>query len=185
MNERKGMERISERVRIEEGATGLRVRIAAYRESAKQRILTLWVVLWSLCGLFVAAQLFTAIPGQQKLILIVFLAFWGYFEYMALYALIWRYSGEEELRIGEGELLIESRILSKKKAARYALSKVKALRVIEHEEEAFRTQLESAYYVLGRPMLGFEYDGTPVRFGEKLSETEAKELATRLNRTLS
>lgn len=174
------MEKIGERIRIEDGAKSPLIRILPYYERWKQRLLITWLILWSFCGLFVASRLFVDVPAEEKVTYFVFLAFWAYFEYMALYAALWRSYGEERLWLEDGEMLLSRSIGKRERTYRYPLHELGELRLTDLKEGSFADHFDDSYYVIGRMRLEMEYGDKMVRFGEKLSEQDARDLKKRL-----
>lgn len=184
MNKRKDNV-ISDRILVEEEEGALVVRIRPFQESFKQGLLTLWTFLWSFCGLVVLYFLLLGtMPREEKLVLFVFLVFWGYFEYMGLRAFFWRRSGMERIRIDEEGVRIEQDAPFFHRRAHYSPGELRDLRFIENEEPSFQQQFENAYYVVGGFTLEFIGSGRRAPFGEKLEEGEAKKLHSLLKNRL-
>lgn len=170
-------EKIGERIRLQnaEGG-GYVVRILPYYEKSKQWLLGLWLLGLTLCGLYVLFRtFFSADPAEQKLAYVVFLAFFAYFGYMALYAFLWRLYGEEQLWVENGELLYRRKLFGAGKQFRFSTEGLDP-ELVDHDEQAFKTHFEAAYYVIGKEALQFRVRGSVQRFGEKLTPEEAKRL---------
>lgn len=176
--------KIGERVLIRnEEDGGYVVELLPYYEGSKQWLLGAWTFALTLCGLYIFFRTFSDDPAEQKLVYIVFLAFFGYFEYMALYAFFWRLQGKEELRVGNGELRIRSGAF-KIKEERIPFEAIKRIGPVHYDEGAFKTQFESAYYVVGMEGLEVELSDKKLRFGEKLDEKDTKALLKRLDKSI-
>jgi hypothetical protein len=174
------MEKIGNRILIEDGEDAPSIRIVSYRERWKQHLLVAWIAIWTICGALVASRLFVDIPAKEKLSFTVFLAFWAYFEYMTVHAALWRAYGEERLWVENGELVLVHAIGSREKLFRYPLESLGQLHFIEGKEGSFSEHFEDSYYVKGRMRLGIEYGDRMVRFGEKLSDEDARNLLRRM-----
>ena len=155
------MEKIGNRIQLEKGPEGALVRIAPYRERWKQGLLVAWVTVWTICGALVASRLFAEIPAKEKLSFTVFLAFWAYFEYMTVYAALWRSFGEERLWVENGELVLVHAIGERERFYRYPLESLGKLRFIESKEGSFSEHFEDSYYVKGRMRLGVDHFPLP------------------------
>ncbi len=146
----------------------------------------LWVILWSFCGLFVLSQLFTEAPGKEKLSYIIFLAFWLYFEYMTVYAALWRAYGKEVIRIDNRGSTYKQVIGSSiKKNEHVPASDMEEIHLVERDERSFSEHFESSYYVVGRMKVEIKSGEKILRMGEKLSEADARNLAKRIRRAIS
>ncbi len=179
------MEKIGQRVRVEEATDHTLIRIPAYRERSKQWILVGWIVLWSLCGLLVLSALFGGGSARVKLIYVVFLAFWLYFEYMTITVARWRAFGEEVLRISSDRVAYAHRIGNSEKTQYYPLHELGKVSIVEKKEGSFSQEFEGSYYVKGLMRVTIQCgDDKILRMGEKLSDEDARNLAHRIDREL-
>ncbi len=179
------MEKISDRVRIEEEKGSTLICISAYHERGKQRILVLWILLWSLCGVYVASRLFMDLPGKERIAYFIFIAFWAYFEYMTVHTAIWRAYGEERIWVSNGELLYEQAIGKHGRPYRIPIGNIRKVQLVEPDERSFSQHFESSYYVKGRMAVAIEHGDKITRSGEKLSPQEARDLVKRLKQELA
>ena len=64
------------RVNIKKEENSLLVTIKAFKEEGKQKMLMLWIVLFSLCGIAIFSQFFGDYENTIKIFFGVYVAFW-------------------------------------------------------------------------------------------------------------
>ena len=74
----KGQSKIGERINYKTEAGNLEVSISGKIPKWQESLLFFWVLAWSLCGIFIVQYLFGDWPRDQKLFLVVYLAFWAF-----------------------------------------------------------------------------------------------------------
>lgn len=178
------MEKISDRISIEEAPTSSLITIAPFHERWKQRLLLLWILLWSFCGLYVASRLFIDAPGNERIAYFVFLAFWTYFLYTTAYTALWRSYGQERIKISDEELIVEKGIGKRGSHSSIPISSITSVRVLEADESSFSQHFEGSYYVIGGMAIEIEHLGNFTHLGEKLSAREARNLLKAIDRIL-
>lgn len=168
---------ISKRVSYCEKPDEITVVILANGTKAKFNVLTIWLVLFALCGIVLFSQLF--VPGYEgytKIGIFAFSAFWGYFLYKVGYVWFWRKDGREFLRIYDGKFSIKRAIKTYGKSYEFLLGNIKQLDRRELSQKSFSTELENSFWVLGGETIKFDYLGREIRFGLQLNEEETKKL---------
>lgn len=168
---------ISKRVSYCEKPDEVTVVILAAGTKAKFKVLTVWLVLFTLCGLVLFSQLF--VPGYEgytKIGIFAFTCFWAYFIYKIGYVWFWRKDGREFLRIQDGKLSIKRAIKTYGKSYDFLIGNIKQMDRRELNKRSFATELESSFWVLGAERIKFDYLGREIRFGLQLTEEEAKKL---------
>ena len=86
-----------ERLKIAKKEDELVITIKAFGDSRKQKILLLWIVLFSLCGIAIMSQFFGDYDNETKVFFGVYVAFWLFFEFKVVYAYRWRKYGVERI----------------------------------------------------------------------------------------
>jgi hypothetical protein len=175
------MKRISE----EDTSEGYLIKIRAFQEEGKQKLFTVWVIAWTLCGLAIIAQFFYPLDGQFRIMLLVFAAFWGYFEYKVVKAWRWRKWGEEQLLIDSDYLHYGRTIGNRGFLKPYRKELINKVRTLGEEDinDFIKTFMHS-YWVIGGEKLAFTINGRVVPFGLRLTNKEASKLMKTLNRLL-
>ena len=150
-------------------------------EKWKESLLVAWVTAWTLCGLGFIYQFPLVKDQQMKLMFIVLLAFWLYYEFKIGRAMLWRLYGKELIRVEDGKLIIKNAIKSYGKANEYFIENISELGIIKHQENSFGWQMEQSFWSLGGEMVGFVYGGKAIRLGKQISEKEAKQIVSAIN----
>jgi hypothetical protein len=75
----------------------------------------LWLLAWSVSGVIVIANYFTLQQESAKLCIVIWLAFWAYFEFKIIRVFMWKRFGKEKLWIKNGTLFYQQDINGKGK----------------------------------------------------------------------
>lgn len=173
----------NDRIKIDHNSI-FKISIKAFNESFKQSMLFAWMVLWTLAGIALVVQFFLPGPENINTYLIVWLAFWLYFEYRVVYAYRWRRSGQEVLEIADGNLKLSREIAGRGIPVRYELSQIKNLRLREKDEKGFLSVMSKSYWNPGDEKLEFLYQGKEVLFGMELDKRESEKIIHLLNKKI-
>jgi hypothetical protein len=114
--------------------------------------------------------------------IIVYLAFWFYFEFKITRAFLWRKFGKEKLWIKHGKLFYQREVSGKGKIAEYDLELVNDLQLIEISHASFADQINQSFWIKGGERLAFQYQAKTVQFGMQLSDEEAREVLKEMKR---
>lgn len=168
---------ISNRVSYRETPQEITVVISAAVSPAKIRLLTIWLVLFGICGLLMVSQIFVpGYSGQQRMGFFAIGAFWVYFMYKAGYAWFFRRKGMEFIRIQDGKFSIKRAVSTYGKSIEFLTGNIKQLSLRERNERSFAWELENSFWVLGGERIKFDYLGREIRLGMQLTDDEAKKL---------
>jgi hypothetical protein len=174
------MGRISQEKREE----GILIKIKAFRDESKQKNLTVWLVFWTFCGIAIGSQLFVKGDDELRAFVFVYLAFWGYFEYVVIKAFKWRKSGEEQFLISEENFHYGRTYNNRGFLKPHRKDLVNAVKVIDEEIGTFAKVFGSSYWVVGGERLAFTVSGKEIPFGMQLTDKEVKQLKENLNKLL-
>jgi hypothetical protein len=174
------MNRISQEKREE----GILIKIKAFRDESKQKNLTIWLVFWTFCGIAIGSQLFVKGDDELRAFVFVYLAFWGYFEYVVVKAFKWRKSGEEQFLISEENFHYGRTYNNRGFLKPHRKDLVNAVKVIDEEIGTFAKVFGSSYWVVGGERLAFTVSGKVIPFGMQLTDKEVKQLKENLNKLL-
>lgn len=174
------MNRISQEKREE----GILIKIKAFRDESKQKNLTIWLVFWTFCGIAIGSQLFVKGDDELRAFVFVYLAFWGYFEYVVIKAFKWRKSGEEQFLISEENFHYGRTYNNRGFLKPHRKDLVNAVKVIDEEIGTFAKVFGSSYWVVGGERLAFTVSGKVIPFGMQLTDKEVKQLKENLNKLL-
>jgi len=160
------------------------ITIKSYFDMGKQNLLITWLILWSVAGIGIVSQfLMTHLEGFT-MYLVVWLAFWAYFEYKVIYAFRWRRFGMERLFIKEEMLYLSREVSGRGIPEKYDVNWIKNLRVKEIKENNFIAAISKAYWNPGEERIVFDFKGKEVLFGMELNDKEAKNICKVLGKKL-
>jgi hypothetical protein len=169
------MEYIGKRISIKRDEKGVSIVILSTVDKIKRILLFIWFFLWTLSGIIIFSQYFIIPDQQTRVALIVWLGFWGYFEYKIFKAVMWRNFGVEKIKLREGKFFYKKDVSGKGKIKSYEFDRIKDLRVME-QKDSFFENINNSYWVIGGEKLVFDYQGKEIKFGIQLEEADAKAL---------
>ena len=176
---------MASRIATEKKENGLLIKIKAYQDHDKQKFFTIYLITWTLCGIAISSQLFVEVEEQLKSMILVFFAFWVYFEYLLVKAYRWRIGGEEQFFIDEENLQYGRTYSNRGFLKPYRKDLVNQVRLIDDEKSTFVKVFSDSYWVIGGERLAFTANGKVVPFGLRLSDKEAKKLKQLINQALA
>lgn len=175
---------MAQRINTVKKEGGTLIKVKAYQDVDKQKFFTIYLITWTLCGLAISSQLFVDVEEELKSMLIVFFAFWAYFEYLLVKAYRWRKSGEEQFFIKEEEMHYGRTYNNRGILRPYRKELINKVRLIDEEKSTFVKVFSDSYWVIGGERLAFSAAGKVVPFGLRLSDKEAKKLMKLINQEL-
>jgi hypothetical protein len=142
-----------------------------------------WLFLWTVSGVIVAANYFT-MNANMKLVSIMWMAFWAYFEFMIGKAFLFRKFGKEKIWIKGDRLFYWRDIAGRGKKQQFEKDLVKDLAVIEKDKKDFFASMNESFWVIGGESISFEYGSKTYRIGIQLPADDARELVRHLKHAL-
>ena len=134
-----------------------------------------WVAMWLTIGAVMIWSFVTlTMTDQEKIITVVFLAFWAYYARRVGKSFLWLLFGKEMLKVNESTLTIKRSIKGFGKAHEYFLENIEKIKLSQPSENSIQAVWENSPWVMGGERLEFEHKGKIIRFGRKLPEKEAK-----------
>jgi len=140
----------------------------------KSMLLYAWFSMWTSIGVFVVFELFNNYKREEKLMLLVFLAFWLYFFIRIGKAVLWQAKGKELLKLNDQALIIKKSVFGYGKAQEYFFENIKKIKIYESKTNSFEEFFQNSYFVVGGERIIFEYKGKEIKFGRKLNEKDTK-----------
>lgn len=174
------MKRITE----EKVKGGKLIKIRAYYNEDKQKMLNVWILAWTLCGLAIVSQVFIDGNDELRRMILIFSAFWAYFEYVVIKAWRWRKGGEEQIFISEEELQYGRTYFNRGILKPYRKDLLNPVRRVKEEKNKFVQTFADSYWVIGGEELAFTANGKVIHFGLRLTEKEANQVMKMVNRKL-
>jgi hypothetical protein len=171
------MQYIGERISVKSLDNGdLSIVILAVRNKWKNIALFLWFFAWSVSGMIVFTQYFTLTDEKSKVILMVWMGFWVYFEYKIFKAMMWRNFGVEKIKVRNNQFQYKREVAGKGKVKSYDLDFIKDWKVIESKSDSFSENINNSYWVIGNEKIRFDYYGKEIKFALQITEKDAEEL---------
>lgn len=175
------MKVISERISILKKDNLLSVVILPTTDKNKLRLLFLWLMAWTVCGIIVFANYFRMTDQNSKLFIIIYLSFWAYFEFNIVRAFIWKKFGKEKLWIQDGILHYQREINRKGKVLEFNLGLISGLQLIELKPGRFSDIVNQSFWVKGGERLEFNAQAKIIRLGMQITDEEAKTVLKEVN----
>ena len=167
---------MTERINISKKENTIEIEIKALKDNAKQKMLLVWIVLFSLCGIAILSQFFYDYDKSTKLFFAVYLAFWLFFEFKVIYAYRWRNAGLEKIIVNKAEITLIKEIGKRGITQVINSDKISNLRLYEPEELSFIKSINTSYWNINKYSLAFDFENKPVPFAIDLDKAEAKKL---------
>lgn len=146
-------------------------------EKWMEHALLAWVIVWSTLGSIVFYYWVNGnFTSDQKAFFMVYLAFWGFFEYRSVYSLLYKKFGYELLKLKDGHLYYTKNFLGLGKAHRYDLKNVSELGIIEHSRRSFAGAYNKSFWIVGNERVGFNHISKKVALAMQVTDKEAKEI---------
>ena len=179
------MEIISERISILKKPDVLSIVILPTTDRRKLGLMFLWLFAWSVCGVIVFANYFRLEDRDAKLFIIIYLAFWTYFEFNIVRAYIWKRFGREKLWLQHGQLFYQREINRKGRIRSFNLDLVSRLKLIPFRAENLADNFYQSFWVKGGERLEFSVQGKTYRLGMQINEKEAETIIREVNRLIA
>lgn len=150
----------------------------------KLYLLTAWLFLWTVSGGIVLVNYFSVTNTNIKLVVIMWLAFWGYFEFKIFKAFMFRKYGMEKLWVRDGKLFYWRDVAGKGKKLEFDKEMVKDIALIEKNKKDFFASMNESFWIIGGESISFSYGVKDYRVGIQLPEEDARELLRQLKHAL-
>lgn len=173
----------SERIQVSDTRESLEITISGSIPRMQFTLLSAWLLAWTLAGGFVVSQLFT-IQGDQQIYMIVWLAFWAYFEYRVASVWLWRKYGREVFRVQGEKTELRFEVAYGGRAYELKTSEIRNLRNLEKEKGGFVKSFYSSFWTLGGEAIGFYANGKLYTMGRQISSPDADALIRIMNKYL-
>lgn len=175
---------MDKRIEIEKADNSLVIIIKAFKDEAKQKILLMWIVLFSICGLTIFSQFFGDYDNGTKVFFGVYVAFWFFFEFKVIYAYRWRSSGLEKIIIEDEQLILIKEIGKRGVTQYFNLKEIKTLRLFKDDDTGFIKSMSTSYWNINKYTIAFNYDERPILFAIDLSKKESNNILKEINKFL-
>lgn len=153
-------------------------------EKKKVNLMFLWLLAWSVSGVVVMLNYFTLQQQSAKLFIIIWLAFWAYFEFKIIRVFMWKRFGKEKLWIKNGTLLYQQDINGRGKIKEFDLNLITDFDLIALTPGSIADTFSQTFWVKGGERIEFNCQSKIVKFGMQLDDDEAKKIIIALNKFL-
>lgn len=186
---------IGDRISFEDHPKSTTIIITPKRVMWKEILLGLWLAGFTFAGLYMIYLLFFGgldtlevgvnfdeeVRRQQQIYLIVFIAFWGYFEFVTLKTFFWIVKGRELIMIDAEAMSVKKSIFGYGKQHRFFFENIKKFRYEKPDSLSLNTFLDNSYWSTGSEVYKLEYFGKSKSFGRKIDQKDAAVLFRLLN----
>ena len=171
-----------QRISLQKNKEFQTIEILPLSQPPKNLIMQLWLALWSACGAMVLYQLFTASDSNTKIICIIYMGFWSYFEFLILRIYRWRKTGKEEVEIHNNKLVITRLTKGRGLPVTFDFNGISNLRIdTTQKQNMFGRMLFDEYWTAGNECILFEYNKKQHGFGFQLNEDDANQVTRYLD----
>jgi hypothetical protein len=153
-------------------------------DKKKTNLLFLWLLAWTISGVIVIGNYFTITQDKAKLLLIIWIAFWAYFEFKIIRVFMWKRFGKEKLWIKNGLLLYKEDINGRGKTKEFDLNLISNLELITLTNGSIADTFSQTFWVKGGERIQFTCQSKVIKFGMQLADDEAKKIISALNKQL-
>lgn len=167
---------IGQRISISKKDNSTSIIIYPEKSKINQAVLLIWFLLWTAGGLIMLIARQLGYYSTPKTYVLVWMAFWLYFEFIVGYALLWRSFGFERILIKNGKLLYKKEILGSGKTKSFQLELIKDPQLVPTDERSFAKVMSDSYWMPGGEKIFFWYQGKQIRIGQQLNDSDAKNL---------
>ncbi len=148
----------------------------------KTNLLFLWLMAWTVSGIIVVMNYFKLSQENAKLFIIIWLAFWAYFEFKIIRVFMWKRFGKEKLWIKNGSVFYQQETSGRGKINEYDLNLVSDFSLIEIEKDNFADAFAQTFWVKGGERIQFTSQSQLIKFGMQLSDEESKKIVASITK---
>ena len=153
-------------------------------EKKKTGLLFLWLFAWTVSGLIVMTSYAQMQQPNAKLMIIIWLAFWAYFEFKIIRVFMWKRFGKEKLWIKNGTVHYQQDINGRGKIKQYDVNLVTGIRVIPVEKASFADSFNQSFWVKGGERIEFTCQSKIIKLGMQLPDEDAIRIVAEMRKFL-
>jgi hypothetical protein len=173
---------MGKRIKVHKEDNRLEISIKSFYEPSKQKMLLVWIILFSICGVAIISQFFQDYEASYKIIFGVYLAFWLFFEFKVIYAYRWRKFGEEKIVIENNTIVISKTIRKRGVNQQFNLDEIKKFDFFKNDGASFIKSMNSSYWNINKYHLAIYLEKSIIPFAIDISDKEAKNILTALKK---
>lgn len=153
-------------------------------EKKQLAALFFWLFAWTVCGVIVLANYFQTNNKDVRLFIIVYMAFWAYFEFNMVRSFMWKRAGKEKLWVQQGILYYQRELNRKGKIMEFNTSLVSPVEIVELRPTRLADTISQSFWIKGGERLQFTVQGRTYLFGMQITDNEASTLRLEINKVL-
>ena len=142
----------------------------------KLYLLFAWLFLWTVSGVIIMANYFTLTNVNAKIMVLVWLGFWAYFEFKIGKSFLFKKFGKEKIWIKDSKFNYWRDTAGRCKKLEFEIELMKDLQLIEKNKGDFFQFMNESFWVMGGESISFMYGAKIYRLGIQLNEGDAREL---------
>jgi hypothetical protein len=150
----------------------------------KLHLLLAWIFVWTLSGCIVIGNYFTLTNTNIKLVVIIWLGFWAYFEFRTVKAFVFKKYGKEKIWVKGSTFNYWRDVAGRGKKLEFETDLIKDLQLIEKNKKDFFQFMNDSFWVVGTESIVFTYGAKTYRMGVQLEEADAKELLKQIKHAI-
>ena len=150
----------------------------------KVNLMFLWLMAWSVSGIIVLANYFKLTNDNAKLMIIVWLGFWAYFEFKIIRVYMWKRFGKEKLWIKNGKILYQQDVNGRGKIKEFDINLLSGFSIIPLTTGSIADTFSQTFWVKGGERIEFTCQSKLIKFGMQLNDEEANKIISALNKFL-
>ena len=120
----------------------------------------------------------------QRMILIVIIGFWAYYEFKVGRAYFFRKYGYEKIWIKKDKLHYKKEFGGRGKTKVFDINYIKSLKKVDYFENDFFQNMSRSFWTLSGESVEFSYHSKTMRFGIQLSEKESEKVVKEIDLAL-
>jgi hypothetical protein len=170
------------RIKITKEENKIEVVIKAFYDDKKQKMLLLWIILFSLCGVAIVSQFFENYDAETKVFFGVYVAFWLFFEFKVIYAYRWRKYGEERIIIENNDLFLIKTMGKRGITQQYKMEEIKEIDFYKDANGGFIKSMNSSYWNINKYHLVLSLKNADIPFAIDIVNKDAKKIINELRK---
>lgn len=150
----------------------------------KVNLMFLWLFAWTVSGIIILVNYFKLTHYDAKLMIIIWLGFWAYFEFKIIRVYMWKRFGKEKLWIKNGNVLYQQDVNGRGKIKEYDLNLISDFEMIPVEKGSIADEFAQTFWVKGGERISFNCQAKHIKFGLQLTDEEATKIIAALRKFL-
>ncbi len=174
-----------QRIAVKEEQEGVEITIHPLVDEFKQKMLGVWVLFWTLIGIYLAYEI-VFVPAERDLTLfmVVWFAFWIYLEIKTVKSYRYRKSGSEIITIKDDKFIYLRQIGGRGLDSVFDIEWIQEIKKVDDVGNSFFGHMSRSYWTLNNESLELLYKGKVVRFGLDLDENETQQVLGKIKSIL-